>query len=218
MSLSVDQYLLFMSVVTLIVVTPGPNLFLLLGTVPGNGRVAGLFATLGICAAILSHATLALIGVGAIIATSAILFTAIKTAGAAYLIWMGLKSLLSIRKPGGARGASQRRRSPPVRTRSLRPRLPDQRPEPEASDLLRCSIPAIPVPETARLLPDKRRPRLDARRRRTPVLRLGRTADAAASEASPAPCRIAGSEGLFGNRAGPARGTATCNPGTCLMV
>lgn len=101
MSLSADQYLLFISVVTLIVVTPGPNLFLLLSTAPGNGRLVGFLATLGVCAAILSHAALALVGVGAVIAASAMLFTAIKGAGALYLIWMGIKSLLSIREQGG---------------------------------------------------------------------------------------------------------------------
>jgi threonine/homoserine/homoserine lactone efflux protein len=99
--LSADQYLLFISVVTLIVVTPGPNLFLLLGMPSGGGQFPGLVATLGFCAAILSHATLALVGVGALIATSAILFTAIKVIGAFYLIWMGVKSLLSLRKAGG---------------------------------------------------------------------------------------------------------------------
>ena len=101
MSLSAEQYLLFVSVVTLLVITPGPNMFLLLGTTPGNGKPVGLIATLGVCAAILSHATLALVGVGAIIATSAILFTAIKAMGGLYLIWMGVKSLLSVRNPGG---------------------------------------------------------------------------------------------------------------------
>ncbi|WP_458098364.1 LysE family translocator [Roseomonas sp. WA12] len=82
-------------------VTPGPNLFLLLSMPAGSGRFRGLVATLGVCAAILSHAALALVGVGALIATSAILFTTIKVVGALYLIWMGVKSLLSLRKPGG---------------------------------------------------------------------------------------------------------------------
>lgn len=97
MTASADQYLLFVSVVTLIVVTPGPNLFLLLGITPDDGRSTGFLAVLGICAAILSHAGLALIGVAAIIATSAVLFTALKLAGAAYLVWLGVRSLLSLR-------------------------------------------------------------------------------------------------------------------------
>ncbi|RVT96410.1 LysE family translocator [Rhodovarius crocodyli] len=101
MHIALDQYLLFVSIVTLIVVTPGPNLFLLLG-MAGNGRGTGLLVTLGFCAAVLSHVALALVGVGAVIATSALLFTAIKTLGAAYLMWMGVKSLLSLRGKGAA--------------------------------------------------------------------------------------------------------------------
>jgi threonine/homoserine/homoserine lactone efflux protein len=100
MSIFVEQYLLFLSVVTLIVVTPDLNMFLLLGTAPGEGKWTGLIATLGVCAAILSHVTLALVG-GVIIATSAVLFTAIKVLGSLYLVWMGVKSLLSIRSPSG---------------------------------------------------------------------------------------------------------------------
>lgn len=96
-----DRYLLFVSVVTLIVISPGPNLFMLLGLAPGNTRTVGLVATMGIAAAVLCHAALALLGVGAVIATSAILFTGLKIAGAFYLIWIGLKSLWSARR--GAR-------------------------------------------------------------------------------------------------------------------
>lgn len=102
MSISADQYLVFVSIVTLIVVTPGPNFFLLLGPAPGNRKAVGFLATLGMGAAILSHAALALVGVGAIIATSALLFTALKVVGAAYLVWMGVKALWSIRQADAA--------------------------------------------------------------------------------------------------------------------
>lgn len=111
----VDRYLLFVSVVTLIVISPGPNLFMLLGLAPGNTRSVGLVAAVGIAAAVLCHAALALLGVGAIIATSAVLFTALKVAGAAYLIWLGLKSLWSARRgtglvtPAGSVALSARR-------------------------------------------------------------------------------------------------------------
>lgn len=87
------DYLVFLSIVTLIVVTPGANLFLLLQATPAQGRVTGVLMTLGFCAAIISHATLALIGVGALVAASATLFTIIKFVGAAYLIWLGVKAL-----------------------------------------------------------------------------------------------------------------------------
>ena len=87
------DYLTFLSIVTLIVVSPGANLFLLLQATPVQGRVTGAVMTLGFCAAIISHATLALVGVGAIVAASVTLFTIIKFVGAAYLIWLGIKAL-----------------------------------------------------------------------------------------------------------------------------
>lgn len=114
-----NQYLLFISIVTLIVVTPGPNLFLLLGTTPSSDRSIGLLAVLGICAAILCHAGLALIGVAAVIATSAILFTALKVAGAAYLIWMGIRSLISLRKLEGPGDELEAGRRPLTASRAI---------------------------------------------------------------------------------------------------
>lgn len=101
MIISPDKYLLFISIVTLIVITPGPNLFLLISMGPEPSRLSSLLTVLGMCFAIICHATLALIGVGAIIATSAVLFTALKAMGAAYLIWIGIKTLLSVRNSGG---------------------------------------------------------------------------------------------------------------------
>lgn len=86
------DYLTLLSIVTLIVVSPGANLFLLLQATPNQGRLAGFLMTFGFAAAIMSHATLALVGVGALIMASATLFSVIKLAGAAYLIWLGFKS------------------------------------------------------------------------------------------------------------------------------
>lgn len=90
-----DAILAFAVIVTMIVTSPGPNLFLLLRTTPTFGRSAGLANTTGFCVAILSHAFLSLIGVGAIIATSALAFSVLKIVGAIYLIWMGIKALRS---------------------------------------------------------------------------------------------------------------------------
>jgi len=97
MSIPLHQYFIFVSIVTMIVVTPGPNLALLLANAPSNAKLTGFGMVLGFAAAIVSHAALALVGVGAVIAASAILFTVMKLLGAAYLIWLGIKSLLSLR-------------------------------------------------------------------------------------------------------------------------
>ncbi|MEM8643627.1 MAG: LysE family translocator [Pseudomonadota bacterium] len=95
-----DAILAFVIIVTLIVTSPGPNLFLLLRTTPSFGRAAGLANTFGFSAAIMTHAALSLMGVGAIIATSALAFSILKIAGAAYLAWLGIKALRSAWKGG----------------------------------------------------------------------------------------------------------------------
>jgi threonine/homoserine/homoserine lactone efflux protein len=92
---SLQVTLAFAAIVALIVVSPGPNLFLLLRNTPTLGRYVGLINTLGVCGAILSHAFLSLIGVSAIIVASATLFGIVKLLGAAYLVWLGVKSLRS---------------------------------------------------------------------------------------------------------------------------
>ncbi len=112
-----DAILAFMVIVTLIVASPGPNLFLLLRTTPTFGRAAGLANTFGFSAAILSHALLSLIGVGAIIATSALAFSILKIVGAAYLMWLGFKALRSAWKGGvsvaiAASGSGESRYAP----------------------------------------------------------------------------------------------------------
>jgi len=90
-----DAFFTFSILVMLIVASPGPNLFLLLRTTPALGRAAGMANTFGFCAAIMSHAFLSLIGVGALIATSALAFTLLKAFGALYLSWLGIRALRS---------------------------------------------------------------------------------------------------------------------------
>ncbi|MDO5622908.1 MAG: LysE family translocator [Paracoccus sp. (in: a-proteobacteria)] len=91
----------FTAIVTLIVVSPGPNLFLLLMEVPTSGRAAGISMTFGFSAAILTHAVLAMVGVGSIIASSVFAFTVLKFAGATYLVYLGIKSLISFSRASG---------------------------------------------------------------------------------------------------------------------
>jgi threonine/homoserine/homoserine lactone efflux protein len=81
--------LTFVTMVTLIVISPGPNLLLLLKNTPALGRRVGLLNTCGIATAILCHATLSLIGVSAVVLASPSAFAAVKVAGAAYLVYLG---------------------------------------------------------------------------------------------------------------------------------
>ena len=86
----IRTYLAFASIATLVVVSPGPATFLLLRNTPVQGRRAGLFNVAGIVAAVLSHATLSLIGVSALILASGVAFEILKVTAAGYLTYLGL--------------------------------------------------------------------------------------------------------------------------------
>ncbi|MBD1915854.1 MULTISPECIES: LysE family transporter [Cyanophyceae] len=75
------------------VVTPGPDFALTLRNSLAYSRRAGIFTAIGVGAGNLVHATYSLIGVGAVISQSILLFNVLKWIGAAYLIYIGIKSL-----------------------------------------------------------------------------------------------------------------------------
>lgn len=87
--------------------TPGLDTFYILARSGREGRAVGLAAALGINAGCLVHTAAAVLGVSAILMTSALAFGVLKYLGAAYLIWVGLRMLLaraSVRTPTATRG------------------------------------------------------------------------------------------------------------------
>ncbi len=86
-------YFAFATIAALVVISPGPATFLVLKNTPTQGRRAGLLNTAGIATALLSHATLSLIGVSAVILSSPVAFHAVKLMGAAYLFYLGAAAL-----------------------------------------------------------------------------------------------------------------------------
>ncbi len=84
-------------------VVPGPAvLYIVAQSVPG-GRRAGVVSALGISTGGLFHVAAAVIGLSALLAASAEAFTAVKLLGAAYLVWLGIRTLLSREERIGGR-------------------------------------------------------------------------------------------------------------------
>ncbi len=86
---------LFVCAALVLLLIPGPSVLYIVGRSVEQGRAAGLVSILGIHAATLFHVAAAALGLSALLASSALAFSIVKYAGAAYLIWMGLRKLLS---------------------------------------------------------------------------------------------------------------------------
>jgi threonine/homoserine/homoserine lactone efflux protein len=94
------QLLMFIAAGWLLNLTPGPDVLFIVSNALKSGVRVGMVAALGIVSGCFVHVLAAALGVGALLATSATAFTVLKWAGAAYLVWMGLRLLMS--RPGAA--------------------------------------------------------------------------------------------------------------------
>jgi threonine/homoserine/homoserine lactone efflux protein len=91
----IDQatLLTYLAVLTGFVFLPGPAVLLTLARSASSGPRAGIATGLGIATGDLAHTAMAVFGLSAILAASALLFTIIKYAGAAYLIYLGIRAI-----------------------------------------------------------------------------------------------------------------------------
>ncbi len=93
------QLLLFIAAGWLLNLTPGPDVLYIVSNSLRGGARAGMVAALGIFAGCFVHVAIATVGLGALLAASAMAFTVVKFIGAAYLLWMGVR-LLRATTPG----------------------------------------------------------------------------------------------------------------------
>jgi threonine/homoserine/homoserine lactone efflux protein len=90
----IHDFGLFLCAGILLNLTPGPDTVYILGRSLAHGRRAGIASALGICVGSIFHTCAAAFGLSAFLATSAWAFSAVKLAGAAYLILLGFRALL----------------------------------------------------------------------------------------------------------------------------
>jgi threonine/homoserine/homoserine lactone efflux protein len=89
----VHTLLLFMLAGLLLLIVPGPAVVYVVGRSIGQGRSAGVVSVFGIATGSLVHVVAAAIGISAILASSAVAFSIVKYAGAAYLVFLGVRKI-----------------------------------------------------------------------------------------------------------------------------
>ena len=90
-----DLLLPYLAVIAVLTITPGPDMLLVLRNGIRDGSEAAWATGLGCCAGIAVHATLAVLGLSAILAASSEAFTVVKVAGAVYLVFLGVQAIRS---------------------------------------------------------------------------------------------------------------------------
>ena len=93
--MGIDHLALFVVAGIALNLTPGPDVLYIVTNALRSGARVGIVAALGITAGCFVHILAAAIGVSALMAASATAFTLLKWAGAAYLVWVGLRMLLA---------------------------------------------------------------------------------------------------------------------------
>jgi threonine/homoserine/homoserine lactone efflux protein len=138
----------FLGVVTILTITPGPDMLL----VVRNGLAAGSRGAwrtgLGCCLGIAVHATAAVLGLSAILAASATAYAAVKLAGAAYLAYLGVRLLISAVL---ARDEEPVRVTAPAAGRAFRQGLVTNLLNPKIALLFLTLLPQFVAPDEPRL-------------------------------------------------------------------
>lgn len=92
------QFWPFVLAITLLSMTPGVDTLLVIRNTLRGGTWDGVLTSLAICCGLFVHACVSALGISLILLQSAWAFGVLKLLGAAYLIWLGVQSLLSARR------------------------------------------------------------------------------------------------------------------------
>jgi len=95
------QFWPFLVAITLLSMSPGVDTLLVIRNTARGGWRDGVATSLAICCGLFVHATVSALGISLILLQSAWAFGVLKLAGAAYLVWLGVASLLAARRGQG---------------------------------------------------------------------------------------------------------------------
>ena len=91
------RFVIFVGAATLLAIAPGPGMLYVLARTLAGGRREGVLSSLGTFFGGLVHVVAAATGLSLVLATSATAFAIVKYAGAAYLIYLGIRMIVSAR-------------------------------------------------------------------------------------------------------------------------
>jgi threonine/homoserine/homoserine lactone efflux protein len=112
----VGQVAAFLGVSLLVIVTPGQDTALTIRNTLAGGRRGGMFTALGVVSGQVTWALATSAGLAALLVASRPAFTALRLAGAAYLVVLGVQALMAAVRPRKRASPAPARRPPSART------------------------------------------------------------------------------------------------------
>ena len=89
------QTVLFIVTSLLVIITPGQDMILVMSRAIAGGSKAGITTAAGVSIGLIGHTLLTAFGLGSLLMASEVLFTALKLVGAVYLVYLGIRLILS---------------------------------------------------------------------------------------------------------------------------
>src|SRR5256885_2842224 len=135
---SLSTYALFIATALALLAIPGPAVLYVVGRSIDQGRTAGLASVLGITTGTIVHITAATVGLSSLVLASKVAFDAVRYVGAAYLVLLGIRRLLT-------RGAEEVAGGRPPRTppRLYTPGPPGDPPNPKTIRFTFALLPPV---------------------------------------------------------------------------
>src|SRR5438309_8023236 len=99
---ALNQFALYLAAALLLAVTPGPGIFYVAARTLAGGRAEGVASSFGTGLGGMVHVLAGSLGVSVVVLASAELFTALKLIGAAYLVWLGVRTIRIARREASA--------------------------------------------------------------------------------------------------------------------
>ncbi len=134
------EFLPFLGVAVVLVITPGPDMALITRNALLHGRRAALLTALGVNAGLMGWTIAAALGIATVVRSSAVAFETLRFLGALYLVFLGVQAIISsISRPGTAPLTS----------------APSRQPLTVGVDLVKPSLSPRAVAQTASMMPER---------------------------------------------------------------
>ncbi|MBT2740714.1 LysE family translocator [Bacillus sp. ISL-77] len=148
-----ENFYMFVLMCIFFIILPGPDTAIATKNTVTAGKIGGFKTGLGICCALLIHTSAAVLGLSAIIVKSALLFSVFKYVGAVYLIYLGVKTLWSLKKKEVAASVEMNTKSKMVSTSCFKQGFLTNLLNPKVAILFLTFFPQFVDPGTNTFLP-----------------------------------------------------------------